>query len=72
MTKTLEEVIYKCRWVDGIKDQSGTIVSDAGIAEAVRGFVRQAESDAWERGMADAKLQMLGVRPLVRNPYLED
>ena len=36
MSKTLEEVIYQCRWVDGIKDQTGTIVSDAGIAKAIR------------------------------------
>ena len=31
---TLEEVIYKRRWVDGIKD--GSLVTDAAIAEAVR------------------------------------
>jgi len=32
---------------------------------------RQTARDAWERGMADAKLQSLGIRTLVRNPYLE-
>lgn len=36
------------------------------------GLTRPAEEDAWEVGMADAKLQALGIRPLVRNPYLED
>ncbi len=70
MAETLQELIYKRRWVDGIKD--GALVSDAAIAEAVSEFVRTASVEAWERGMADAKLQMLGVRPLVRNPYLED
>lgn len=28
------------------------------------------QSDAWEKGMADAKLQALGITPHVRNPYL--
>lgn len=29
-------------------------------------------SHAWERGMADAKLQALGIKPHVRNPYLKE
>lgn len=39
---------------------------------SLRKAVRQAGHDGWERGMADAKLQALGIRPVVRNPYLED
>jgi len=38
MAQTLEEAIYQVRWVDGIKKDSA-LVSDAGIADAVRGFV---------------------------------
>ena len=40
-TQKLVDVLYKARWVDGIKDQTLTIVSDAGIAKAIReaGFV---------------------------------
>jgi hypothetical protein len=38
----------------------------------LRKAVRQEGHDGWEQGMADAKLQALGIRPLVRNPYLED
>lgn len=39
--QTLVAVIYQARWVDGIKDQTGTLVSDAGLAAAIRaaGFV---------------------------------
>lgn len=70
MDDGLEAVIYQRRWVDGIKD--GALVSDAAIADVVRKHVRTAEADAWEKGMADAKLQALGIKPLVRNPYLED
>lgn len=33
---------------------------------------QNALADAWERGMADAKMQALGIRPLVKNPYLEE
>lgn len=69
MDDGLEAVIYQRRWVDGIKD--GALVTDAAIAEVVREFVRAAEEAAWERGMADAKLQALGIRATVRNPYLE-
>jgi hypothetical protein len=29
-------------------------------------------AEAWERGMADAKLQAAGIRPLIRNPYLKE
>jgi hypothetical protein len=29
-------------------------------------------AEAWEKGMADAKLQALGIKPHVRNPYLEE
>lgn len=32
----------------------------------------EALEQAWERGMADAKLQALGIKPLVRNPYLAE
>jgi hypothetical protein len=42
------------------------------LIEAGLGLTRPAEAEAWEKGMADAKLQALGIRPLVRNPYLED
>jgi hypothetical protein len=38
----------------------------------LRSATRAAQSEAWEKGMSDAKLQALGIRPSVRNPYLED
>lgn len=68
MDDGLEAVIYQRRWVDGIKD--GALVTDAAIAEVVREHVRATSAEAWEKGMADAKLQALGIRPTMRNPYL--
>jgi hypothetical protein len=50
-----------------LRDHQADMLIEAGL-----GLTRPAEAEAWEKGMADAKLQALGIRPLVRNPYLED
>lgn len=52
--------------------ESSDAILLAAEVRRLREIVRQAQSDAWEKGMTDAKLQALGLRPLVRNPYLED
>lgn len=63
----LERVIVRAEY-----SESSDAIMLAAEIRRLRKAVRQAQSDAWQRGMADAKLQALGIRPLVRNPYLED
>ena len=63
----LERVIVRAEY-----SESSDALMLASEIRSLRKAVRQAGHDGWERGMADAKLQALGIRPVVRNPYLED
>lgn len=63
----LETVLIKAE-----NSESTEAIMLAAEVRRLREAVRQEGHDGWERGMADAKLQALGIRPFVRNPYLED
>lgn len=49
MSKTLEEVIYQCRWVDGIKNDP-SMVSDKSLAKAI-------EEAGWTRDPLEANIR---------------
>lgn len=68
---TPEEEVERILVLAEYSESSDALVLAAEIRR-LRAAVRQAGHDGWEQGMADAKLQALGIRPLVRNPYLED
>lgn len=65
--RDLETVLRKA-----MNSESSDAILLAQEVVRLREAVRQEGHDGWERGMADAKLQALGIKPLVRNPWLGD
>ena len=68
-SRALGNLLFHLQGEDGDSLHSGFVLA-AFLTEHF-GINKQL-AEAWNRGMADAKLQALGIRSSVRNPYLED